>query len=698
MTVKNARDWGLRFTAVLCGVLLLCAVEGLLRLVWSPPPLPGEQLAAVAIDPFEVRAGQAQTKPAYLGAMRPSSFDVPKPKDVFRVFCIGGSTTLGYPYAADRAWPASLERRLRELLPQRTIEVINVGATAYGSGRTLAVLRGLLKYQPDLVIAATGDAEFVEDSFRVAVVEPAPVVTWLHRLHIARALKSVLPRPELRKMTVDAEDRSAAGFLFAPVIAGTVYQVDGERRQAVMTTLRQNLTEMARVAKQADLSLILATLPANLAGWPPDPDRRVPEDPELRRRWQPLRAQAERQLHTGDRQAALENYAAAVMLWAGNAEVCYDYGQLLLAAGQVDVARAMLQQALDLDPTPVRATSAVNRTIREVATEAQVLLADPVRALDAASLHGLPGDDFILDYAHPTPLGHVEIAREMVRALSQLGPDWVYDPSEEERLHRTEREAAASPPQVNADLSFALGQVFERKKMSAKAVALYRQALSEGYQGPFAAGGLARVLAQQGHYSEALDTVLPLVEQYPGWTEGYGLLGYLYQALGQVEAAINWYRRALAAGDPDPRLFGTLATLQFSSGQIESAGHTVAQGLARHPGQCDLLALKGRTLEQAEGAALSVESFYREALQAEATCQPLWEGLGLMLMQQQRWPEAEAVFSTALQQPEPLANHHLNLGHVYWQGLNAKRLAAEQFELFLNLKPDQAGLVPEEFR
>lgn len=693
------RPWLAPMLSILFGLLLLMTVEGFLRLVWSPPLLPAEQLAAVAIDPFEITGDTARTKLGYLGAMRSSSFVVPKPEGTLRVFCLGGSTTLGYPYAARFAWPAGLERRLKLLFPTREVEVVNVGGTSYGSARTLAVLRGILKYQPDLVIVATGDAEFVEDSFRVAVRQSVPAVSWLHNLYLSRGLKQVLPGKAASGRIIDAEDQSAAGFLFAPVVAGTVYRVDAERRNTVIAALEKNLHEMAEVAAGTKVPLMLVTLPANVANWPPDPDLSVPEAPELSRRWQQNMARAEGLTGSDNVVDALAEYAAAAKLWNGNATVCYNYGQTLLKAEKFDEARVMLLHALDLDPVPVRAGQIVNRLIRSIASEAEVLLADVVRSLTSLSPHGILDDELILDYAHPTPRGHVEIARVVLQTLGKKGLLGQIDEAQEFAAHRKELDRITQDkPQINAELSFALGQVFERKGITLQAVAMYQQAITQGYQGPFPTFNLARLLALQGRHSEALTLLAPLVIQYPDWQESYGLLGFLHQQLGDANAALGWYRKALQAGDPDPRLYSTVAELELFNGQPEQARDTLAAGLSKNPGNCDLTTSLGRLLEQAGAQSAQAEDFFRKSLADDPTCQLLWENLGLLLMQQQRWQDAEQVFKEALLQAAALAQHHLNLGYVYSKGLHDRAAAVEQFALFLSLVPDGIDLVPAEFR
>jgi len=315
------------------------------------------------------------------------------------------------------------------------------------------------------------------------------------------------------------------------------------------------------------------------------------------------------------------------------------------------------------------------------------------------SPHGLIGEELILDYAHPTPRGHVEIARVILHALVTKGPGWSIDEAQEIAVHQAElARLTLEKPKVNAELSFALGQVFERKGLVKQAVDMYRQAIAQGYQGPFPTYNLARLLAMQGRYAEALTMAAPLVDQYHDWTEPYALLGYLHQQLGDAPAAAGWYRRALDAGDPDPRLYLTLAELQSTADRPVQARTTLNEGLAKHPGNCALVVSLGRSMEQENGQSGGAEDFYRKRLISDSTCQLLWENLGLLLMQQQRWKEAKDVFSEALLQPAPLAQHHLNLGYVYLKGMGDRAAAGEQFALFLRLQPAQAKLVPADFR
>jgi lysophospholipase L1-like esterase len=87
---------------------------------------------------------------------RGESVAIPKPEDVFRIVALGGSTTYGHALTADEAYPAQLQRILRETYGEG-VEVVNLGVPGYFSLDSLVNLatRGAA-LEPDLVIVYDG--------------------------------------------------------------------------------------------------------------------------------------------------------------------------------------------------------------------------------------------------------------------------------------------------------------------------------------------------------------------------------------------------------------------------------------------------------------------------------------------------------------------------------------------------------------
>ncbi|NUM79106.1 hypothetical protein HUU40_32515, partial [candidate division KSB1 bacterium] len=123
---------------ILMPVVLLALAEAGLRL-----------FDAFAPEPFAVETTKAG-KPYYqlnqwvakryfdparvtVPGMQPDLFVKHKDPEVFRIFCVGGSTTAGFPFDCQVPFPVQLRYLLAQTYPQRHFEVINTGISAVNS-------------------------------------------------------------------------------------------------------------------------------------------------------------------------------------------------------------------------------------------------------------------------------------------------------------------------------------------------------------------------------------------------------------------------------------------------------------------------------------------------------------------------------------------------------------------------------------
>jgi len=91
------------------------------------------------------------------------SFPVKKTPGTYRIFCLGGSTTYGHPYADAKSYVGMLRELLRTSAPDVPWEVINCGGISYASCRLADMMTELAIYQPDLFVVYTGQNEFLEE-------------------------------------------------------------------------------------------------------------------------------------------------------------------------------------------------------------------------------------------------------------------------------------------------------------------------------------------------------------------------------------------------------------------------------------------------------------------------------------------------------------------------------------------------------
>jgi lysophospholipase L1-like esterase len=107
----------------------------------------------------------------------------PKPSGLYRVVTIGDSLTLGWGVNDDETFSAQLERLLQTHVPNRPIDVVNLGVSGYDTRQEVALLkRNVALLEPDLVLVGfysndvpdgLDDEDSSGGSTRIAAPHPA---------------------------------------------------------------------------------------------------------------------------------------------------------------------------------------------------------------------------------------------------------------------------------------------------------------------------------------------------------------------------------------------------------------------------------------------------------------------------------------------------------------------------------------------
>lgn len=150
-------------------MLVVAAIVILLNFSLSPLPFNINDLHLMWVlggdDVFvkTSRGGANDTMTTHIELMRQDNpqvtFQREKAPGVFRVFCIGGSTTRGWPFQSTAAYPKLLSELLADLLPGKKLEIINAGICASDSSTDLRLVRQLMSFDPDLLLIYEGRNE-----------------------------------------------------------------------------------------------------------------------------------------------------------------------------------------------------------------------------------------------------------------------------------------------------------------------------------------------------------------------------------------------------------------------------------------------------------------------------------------------------------------------------------------------------------
>jgi hypothetical protein len=409
------------FFALLEGVLAILGVEPLtlredpfLGFAGSAPLYLPE--TGVEDEPYLV------TAPARVDLFNKQRFPRRKPSGGYRIFCLGGSTTIGRPYDDATSFAGWLRELLPVVDPSRRWEVINAGGVSYASYRVVRILRELVDLEPDLFVVYTGQNEFLEERTYPALRRlPAPVKalavalsgtrTWatmdalMTRVGVLTAeadtSRDVLPRK------VDARLDHAVGL--------DLYRRDDELRARILRHYRVSLERMVAIARSAGARVVFVAPASNLRSCSPFKSQHTAGlAPSQRLRSRRLLEAAREHARMLAWSEALATLNEAIGLDPRFAELHYQRGRALFALGRYAEAKAAFERARDEDVCPLRALGEMESILRRVAEESGSLLVDfkglLEANLEATAGHAILGEEDFLDHVHPTIAGHRTLA------------------------------------------------------------------------------------------------------------------------------------------------------------------------------------------------------------------------------------------------------------------------------------------------
>jgi len=188
----------------------------------------------------------------------------PKPRDTFRVFAFGGSTTMGLGFPHNGSFARWLERMLAASYPGRKVEVVNMGRVGYATDQDKELVREVLeKGEPDLLVELTGHNEFLDLKSRGALMRRGvaskmfDLSVWLDRhVAVAQFIRDRMPLGR-RKPLIDPR----------MLIAFHDIVLDAEQMNFGYHRFEKNLTTMIRAAKARGVPFVLCTLLSDASFW-----------------------------------------------------------------------------------------------------------------------------------------------------------------------------------------------------------------------------------------------------------------------------------------------------------------------------------------------------------------------------------------------------------------------------------------------
>ena len=303
-----------------------------------------------------------------------------KNSSVLRIVTLGGSSTAGFPYQFYYGFPEALSRQLSNLLPERKIEVINLGMTAVNSYTLWDLRHEISEINPDIVLIYAGHNEFY-GSFGAGStlyslgnsITLKRMVLRLKRTAIFTGIEKLLSPSTSKRGRPNQNSEGSDRTLMAQVVRDASIDLGGETYTDGLEQFSKNMNDVVATFRKHQIPVIIGSLVSNLSGQPP----------------------------LGDNPEALSAFTAATDS----------------SCSSLDCRTSAFKNARDLDNIRFRAPSVFNDTWKEIAQKHEAQFVDLDAVFSKNSQSGIPGSDLFIDHLHPTQSGYELMGAEFANVI-----------------------------------------------------------------------------------------------------------------------------------------------------------------------------------------------------------------------------------------------------------------------------------------
>lgn len=310
-----------------------------------------------------------------------------KPDGTFRIFVMGSSTVVGFPYGYNLMFSRILHKRLEDLYPGKKIEMVNTAITAINSYTLWEFSREILKYEPDAILFYAGHNEFY-GAFGIASNESIGRSLTLTRLHfrlmdlrIYQLLRKFITSFGRKRNSKDGDD--VRGTLMKRIAGNKCIPFGSEEYDLSMDRYRQNVGDILEKMKSREIPVFMSELICNLKNTRPFS-----------------------YVSTGKEDEA----------WAAYLEGAKFYNE-----GDFEEALLSLGKARDLDCVRFRASGEMNGIILELADKNEAFFIPMTDYFSSESPHGITGDNLLTEHVHPNIDGSFLMADAFYTAIVSSG-------------------------------------------------------------------------------------------------------------------------------------------------------------------------------------------------------------------------------------------------------------------------------------
>ena len=332
------------------------------------------------------------------------SFRKRKSPETFRIFVLGESTTLGYPYMYNVSFHRWLSYRLMHTFPEKQFEIVNLSLTAVNSYTVLGFAKELVNYEPDAVLIYCGQNEYygtlgVGSTSRLG--SNRFVIQSLLCLRSSRLVQFLGNSYSRIRQAIGGKKTDQRETLMKRMAAKQEIPYNSSDYKRGIQQFQTNMESVCQVLTNKNIPVFISNLVSN--------------------------------------EKDLKPFISSKTDSATSAEYQYSLADAAFRNNDFAKAKGLYLKAKDLDMLRFRAPEAMNEIIAGLPQKFQsVYLVDTKKLFEAHSPQGIIGSETILEHVHPNILGYGLMSEAFYQAIKQqhlISNNWKNEISFEQLRH-----------------------------------------------------------------------------------------------------------------------------------------------------------------------------------------------------------------------------------------------------------------------
>ncbi|HEY3370424.1 MAG TPA: hypothetical protein VGK10_06230 [Prolixibacteraceae bacterium] len=322
---------------------------------------------------------------ATIGVFEP--FRKIKSRGAFRIFVLGESTTLGFPYMASASFDRWLLYRLMHTFPDREFEIVNVALTAVNSYTVLEFAKEIVNYEPDAVMIYCGQNEYYGALGVGSTSQLGGSRLLIQSLLYMRSFRLVqLLEHGFTSLKVLANGKTVdpTESLMKRMAARKEIPINSSLYNRGIKQFRKNMEAICKVISYKNIPVFISNLVSN--------------------------------------EKDLKPFVSSKKDSAVSADYQFSLAEKAYEAGDFATAKQKFILAKDLDMLRFRAPEAFNAVIAGLPLQYRgVYLVDTKKIFEDHSPHRILGHETLLEHVHPTIDGYGLMSEAFYQGLKQHG-------------------------------------------------------------------------------------------------------------------------------------------------------------------------------------------------------------------------------------------------------------------------------------